>query len=253
VHLAARTDLEGASLGDYDTNIIGVRNMIDAIRSAGASSRVLFASSRYVHKTEVFPHEDDDYSPFTLYGQSKVETERIVRSSRLEIPWLLFRPTSVWGPWFRIPYRMFFDTVRRGLYVHPKGLRICKSYGFVGNIVHQIRQLMAVDAREIDKKTLYVSDDRNMDILEFAQAIQAAFGAPPVRQVPMAVLQGLAHAGDLLKRFGVPNPPLTSFRLGNLLTPMEYDMSKTCKVAGPSPYTLEEGVRITVDWIRQHE
>ena len=252
IHLAARTDLNGPTLADYDANTIGVQNMIDAIRAVGSVSRVVFASTRYVHKTEVFPLRDNDYSPFTRYGESKVETERIVRSSQLEIPWVLIRPTSIWGPWFRIPYRMFFDTVRRGVYVHPRGRRISKSYGYVGNVIYQIRQFLSVDEAKIDKRTLYVSDDQNMDVLEFAQVIQEAFEAPPVRQVPMALLQVLAHTGDLLKKLGVSNPPLTSFRLSNLLTPMNYDMSATREVAGPAPYTLKEGVRATVDWILQH-
>jgi nucleoside-diphosphate-sugar epimerase len=146
---------------------------------------------------------------------------------------------------------MFFDTVRKGVYVHPRGKRISKSYGFVGNVVYQIRQILAVDAERIDKRTFYVSDDKNMDILEFAQLIQEAFGARRVRQVPMAVMQTLAHAGDLLKRMGMSNPPLTSFRLNNLLTPMNYDMSATSEVAGPAPFTLREGVRATVDWMLQ--
>jgi nucleoside-diphosphate-sugar epimerase len=252
VHLAARTDLDGRSLADYDTNMNGVQNMIGAIRAAGTTTRAIFASSRYVHRTEVFPQRDDDYSPFTLYGESKVATEKIIRGSGLEIPWVLIRPTSIWGPWFRTPYRTFFDTLRRGLYMHPRGRQISKSYGYVGNVVHQIRQFLTVEAERIDKRTFYVSDDGNMDVLEFAQLIRQAFGAPPIRQVPMAVLQALAHAGDLLKRMGLSNPPLTSFRLGNLLTPMDYDMSTTCDVAGPAPYTLKEGVYITVDWIRQH-
>lgn len=165
---------------------------------------------------------------------------------------MLIRPTSIWGPWFRIPYRTFFDAVRRGLYVHPRGRRILKSYGYVGNVVHQIRKFLTVDSERIDRRTFYVSDDQNTDVLEFAEAIQDAFGAPRVRQVPLAVLQTLAHAGDLLKWMGVANPPLTSFRLGNLLTPMNYDMSATCDLTGAAPYTLKDGVRTTVDWILQN-
>ena len=252
VHLAARTDLDGSCLADYDANTIGVQNLIGAIQAANTVERVIFASSRYVHRTEVFPLRDDDYSPFTPYGESKVQTEKIVRAGNLKSPWALIRPTSIWGPWFRIPYRLFFDTVRRGVYVHPKGRRISKSYGYVGNVVYQIRQFLTVDASRIDKRTFYVSDDGNMDVLEFAQLIQEAFGAPRVRQVPMPVLQALAHAGDLLKRAGMSNPPLTTFRLNNMLTPMNYDISATRDVAGPAPYTLKEGVRATVDWILQH-
>jgi nucleoside-diphosphate-sugar epimerase len=252
VHLAARTDLDGAAITDYDANTIGVKNMIAATQAVGTVSRILFASSRYVHRTEVFPKYDEDYSPFTPYGESKVETERIVRSSGLEIPWAIFRPTSIWGPWFRIPYRTFFDTVRRGVYVHPRGRKISKSYGYVGNVVHQIEQFLSVDASKIDKRTFYVSDDQNMDVLEFGKLIQQAFGAPHIREVPLAVLQGLAIAGDVLKKMGVSNPPITSFRLSNLLTPMDYDLSLTRQVAGPGPYTLKAGVQSTVEWILKH-
>ena len=252
VHLAARTDLDGTTIADYDANTVGVRNMIAATQSVGTMSRILFASSRYVHRTGVFPKTDDDYSPFTPYGESKVETERIVRSSGLEVPWAIFRPTSIWGPWFRIPYRTFFDTVRRGVYVHPRGRKISKSYGYVGNVVHQIEQFLSVDTSKIDKRTFYVSDDQNMDVLEFGRLIQQAFGAPPIREVPFAVLQGLAIAGDVLKKMGVSNPPITSFRLSNLLTPMDYDLSLTRQVAGPSPYTLKAGVQLTVEWILKH-
>ncbi|HTY24723.1 MAG TPA: NAD(P)-dependent oxidoreductase [Desulfomonilaceae bacterium] len=252
VHLAARTDLEGNSLADYDANTIGVQNVIDVIQSVDAATRAVFASSRYVHRTEVCPLRDDEYSPFTFYGESKVRTEQIVRTSELHIPWVIVRPTSIWGPWFRIPYRMFFDTVRKGLYVHPKGRRISKSYGYVGNVVYQIRQFLSVDSRRVDKRTFYVSDDKSMDLLEFANLIQEAFGARPVRQVPMFLLRALAHAGDVLKGIGVSNPPITSFRLNNLVTPMNYDMSATCDAVGPAPYTLRQGVRATVDWILQH-
>lgn len=252
VHLAARTDLDGATIADYGANTVGVKSMIEATQSVGTVSRILFASSRYVHRTEVFPKHDQDYSPFTAYGESKVESERIVRSSGIEIPWAIFRPTSIWGPWFRIPYRTFFDTVRRGVYVHPRGRRISKSYGYVGNVVHQIEQFLSVDASRIDKRTFYVSDDQNMDVLEFGQLIQKAFGAPPIREVPLAVLKGLAIAGDVMKKVGVSNPPITSFRLANLLTPMNYDLSSTREVAGPAPYTLKAGVELTVEWILQH-
>ncbi len=252
VHLAARCDLDGPTLADYDANTVGVQNMIDAIRTVGSVQRVIFASTRYVHRTEIFPARDDEYSPFTLYGESKVETERIVRTSGLEIPWVLIRPTSIWGPWFRIPYRMFFDTVRRGVYVHPKGRTISKSYGYVGNVVHQIRRFLEVDPALVNRRTFYVSDDDNMDVLEFAHSIQKAFNAPPVRQVPLSLMKSIALAGDVLKKLGMSNPPLTSFRLNNLLTPMHYDLSATTAVAGRAPYTLDEGVQKTAEWILQH-
>jgi nucleoside-diphosphate-sugar epimerase len=118
--------------------------------------------------------------------------------------------------------------------------------------VNQIRQFLAVDAARIHQRTLYVADVHNIDVLQFAQTIQRAFEAPPVRQVPLSVLKAIAAGGDIMKKLGVANPPLTSFRLANLLAPMDYDLSETRAVAGPSPYNMDEGVRATVDWIRAH-
>ena len=65
-------------------------------------------------------------------------------------------------------------------------------------------------------------------------------------------MKSIALAGDVLKKLGMSNPPLTSFRLNNLLTPMHYDLSATTAVAGRAPYTLDEGVQKTAEWILQH-
>ena len=252
MNLAARCDLDGTSISDYDTNSRGVEIVLDAVRDTPSIQRFIQASSRYVHRTEVFPKHDEDYSAFTCYGESKILTERIVRTRNLEIPWILVRPTSIWGPWFRIPYRTFFDTVRRGVYIHPMGASIRKSYGYVGNVVHQLRAFLNVDAALVNKKTFYVSDDSNIDVLEFAHSIRNAFNAPPVHQAPMFLLKSIATAGDLLKKAGMNNPPLTNFRLNNLLAQMNYDMSATVAVAQPSPFSLQQGVERTVEWIKRH-
>jgi len=252
VHLAARTDLGGATLRDYDSNTVGVENMIAAMRASGTVRRAVLASSRYVHCNERSPARDDEYSPFTVYGESKVQTERILRASSLPIPWTLIRPTSIWGPWFRTPYRTFFETVRRGLYLHPKGRRIVKAYGYVGNVVHQIRGILSADPAQVHRRTFYVSDDGPMEVLEFARTIQTAFHAPPVRQAPYALMKTLAIAGDGMKQIGFRNPPLTSFRLKNLLTNMVFDLSATTRVVGPAPFSLQRGVEQTVEWIHCH-
>jgi GlcNAc-P-P-Und epimerase len=252
IHLAGRCDLDGLSLADYAANTTGVQNIISAIRGAGCVKRVVFASSRYVHPTAAQPQGDAEYAPFTFYGASKAEGEKIVRASGLEIPWVLLRPTSIWGPWFGIPYRGFFDTVRQGLYVHPRGERLYKTYGYVGNVVHQIKQFLSVPAEFVHGRVFYVADYQPIEIRKMAETIREAFGAPVVREVSMTVLRSLAKVGDGAKKVGWKNPPLTSFRLSNLRTQMVYDMSATEAIVGLCPYTTEEGVRSTVDWIKQH-
>ena len=252
VHLASRCDLDGSSLADYAANTTGVRNILSAIRRARSVKRAIFASSRYVHPTATQPRHDTEYAPFTFYGASKAEGEKIVQASGLEIPWVLIRPTSIWGPWFGIPYRGFFDVVRKGLYIHPRGERLYKTYGYVGNVVHQIKQFLFVPAERVNHHVFYVADYQPIEIRTMAESIREAFQAPAVRDVPLSILSTLARAGDGIRKLGWTNPPLTSFRLSNLRTQMVYDMSTTQAVAGPCPYTMQEGVLATVDWIKQH-
>src|SRR3954470_6257058 len=45
VHLAARTDLDGRSIRDYNSNTAGVASMLHALEETGGTVRAIFASS----------------------------------------------------------------------------------------------------------------------------------------------------------------------------------------------------------------
>jgi GlcNAc-P-P-Und epimerase len=254
IHLAARCDLAGKTLDDYAANTVGVKNVIEAVKAVSSVSRTVFASSRYVHRNEEQPERDDIYSPFTMYGASKAEGEKIVRASQLETPWLIVRPTSIWGPWFDIPYKGFFQAVRRGLYFHPKGEKIYKSYGYVGNVVHQILKLQAA-AHEphVNRRTFYVADYEPVEVGSMAETIRDYFGAPSVRHAPIPMMRSMAKVGDAFKALGWYNPPLTSFRLNNLRVQMVYNISSTAEVVGVLPFSMSNGIKNTVEWMKQHD
>lgn len=111
IHLGARTDLNGTSLKDYNANIDGVSNLLEALEGVSNLKRVIFASSMYVCEPGYMPKSFDDYAPHTLYGESKVETEKIIKSRNPKYTWTIIRPTSIWGPWFGEPYNRFFHIV----------------------------------------------------------------------------------------------------------------------------------------------
>jgi GlcNAc-P-P-Und epimerase len=255
VHLAARTDLDGTTDRDYPANIEGVSNVIAAAKVAPKLRRAIFASSMYVCKLGYVPRRDDDYCPHTAYGHSKQLGEELLRQQAGDqFPWTLIRPTSIWGPWFDVPYRGFFDAVRKGFYVHPHGYEIRRSYGFVLNSVVQICRLLEVEEDDtVHGKIFYVADYEPTDPLDWAQTIAHRFGSRQIRQVPIAAMRLGARVGDLLKAAGMRNPPLSSFRLNNLLTNAVFDLDSTRQVAGELPYTMEQGVQITVDWMRRQE
>jgi len=253
MHLAARTDLRGTTEEDYKVNVDGSATVIAAAEATPSVERVLIASSRLVCRIGYDPRADDDYAPDTAYGASKVKVERLVRGAELAKSWTIIRPTSIWGPWFGTPYRDFFLAVTAGRYLHPKGVSVLKSFGFVGNTVHQIWELCRAPADHVSGRTMYVADYQPIDVLRFADEIRAALRRSPVRSVRPGVLRLGALAGDALKRCGVREPPLTSFRLQNLVSPMVYDLAPLREIVGPVPYSTSDGIALTLDWLRQQQ
>jgi len=140
--------------------------------------------------------------------------------------------------------------VLRGRYVHPAGLRIRKSYGYVGNSVYQLERLIDAAPREVDGRVFWLADYPPIEVAAWAAEIRRCAGLGSVRSVPTWVLQAGGRAGDLLARLGMSDPPLTSFRVDNLLTEMVYDSGSTEHIAGELPFTMADGVRATVEWLR---
>ncbi len=251
LHMAARTDLDGKTLQDYAANTTGVENIITAINQTKSIEKVIFASSRLVCEIGYNPKDEFDYKPSTIYGESKIIGEKIVRDSKkLNDNWIIVRPTSLWGPWFDIPYKSFFDSIKRKVYMHPKGKSIYKKFGFVGNCVYILDKLL-ID-NKLNTQTIYLSDFKTLEVKQWADLISNKFHGHNVKSVPLFVLKTLAVSGDVLKKIGYKSPPITSFRLDNIMTNMDYDTTKVEQVVGELPYTLEEGTAMTYNWYKAH-
>ena len=250
LHLAARTDLDGHSLDDYAVNTIGVSNLLEALVAARSLQRVIFASSMLVCRIGYQPNSDLDFCPVNPYGESKVRGELLVRESLPSVPWAFVRPTSIWGPWFREPYRNFFDYVLKGHYFHIGATRVFKTYGYVGNAIYQLQTLLDAPAADIDGRVFYLGDSSEYEIREWADAIASRQGQR-IPQVPLALVRCGAWLGDLLKAFGL-RFPMTSFRLKNMTTENCIDLRPTFALAPKLPFDRDRSIDLTLDWLRQH-
>ena len=252
VHLAARTDLNGKTEEEYPQNTLGVSNAVAAAQSCRSLRRIIFASSMYVCKLGYIPRSDEDYCPHTAYGESKVLGEQIVRGELGDkCSWTIVRPTSIWGPWFEVPYITFFHVVRKGMYFHPRGHRVMRSYGFVLNTTHQLQKLIECeDGERVHKKVFYLADYEPTDSRRWAETIANRFGDCRIHDSPLILMKMVAGVGDAFKKIGISKFPLTTFRLNNMVTNAVFDLRPIQEIAGEQPYSLEEGVAITVDWMQ---
>ncbi len=253
VHLAARTDLEGRSLQDYAANTVGVANVVRAVRATPSVRRVIYTSSQLVCGVGYVPRHDTDYQPTTLYGESKVETEGIVRAEDGGgADWCLVRPTTVWGPGMSPHYERFLRMIQRGTYVHLGRTEVRRSLGYVGNVVHEFERLLAAAPETVGRKMFYLADYQPVSLRDWAEGFRRALEAPPIRSVPLPVARAIARCGDVLNRLGWASFPFNSFRLRNVLTEAVCDLSPTEAVCGPLPFTVEVGIDRTVEWLRSH-
>jgi nucleoside-diphosphate-sugar epimerase len=251
-HLAAVTHIYGTTLADYAANVAGVENLSTAIARNGQVQRAVCTSTQLVSTVGHQPRSEQQYSPTTVYGESKVKTEQIWRGSDGgRTTWCLVRPTTIWGPGMNPHYLRFFGMLRRGRYVHVGRNPVRKTYGFVGNTIHQYAQLLLDAPRaSIHRRTFYLGDYEPIDLRAWTEAFREALDAPPIRTVPVTVASVGARVGDIVNAIGFDRFPLNSFRLRNVLTPSVLDLAATEAVCGPLPYSLHDGIAQTADWLR---
>ena len=249
IHLAARTDLNGKSINDYSANTAGVSNLMKIIHELPNLKKLIVTSSMLVCHTGYYPKDQFDYAPNTLYGESKVETERIVWDNKPQCDWAIIRPTSIWGPWFGVPYRNFFDMVISRKYFHIGRKSCTKTYGYIGNAVYQIEQILFHETLNEDQKVFYIGDNPPTNIETWANEIAAELNYN-IKRVPFWMLKTAAYFGDLLKLFDITFP-MTSFRLKNMTTDNIIDLSETYNIAPNPPYSRIDGIKATLQWLKK--
>lgn len=251
IHLAAKTDLEGKTLEDYRTNTLGIQNTLSILKQCKNLKRAIFASSQLVCKGRM-PTNDNDYNVVNLYGESKKQGELLIKNDPcLAFEWAIIRPTSIWGPWFREPYNKFFKVIISGKYFHIGRASCTKTYGFVGNIVYQIDEILKASFNAIDREVFYLGDIEPYNIEEWSNEI-ASFTNSKINRLPLFCVKILAIAGDLLKKLNI-NFPMTTYRLKNMTNNNIRDLSKVFKIAPKPPFTRTEGIQITLEWLKRQQ
>ena len=204
-------------------------------------------------KVGYVPESFDEYCPTTNYGISKMKGEILIKQQATSFDWVIVRPISIWGPWNLEPYLQFFQSVLNYLYFNIGSFKSFRSLGFVGNTVFQLYRIATCDKECVSKKTFYLADYNPLSLRSMARSIASyRFFGSFIPSLPLSLVKLVAFFGDLLAKFGV-SFPLTSFRLNNLLVEYVFDLSDLRKICGNLPFSPEEGIRQTVEFIKSNK
>lgn len=248
LHAAARTDLGGRRIADYDANTLGIEALLDALDQIGFAGQAVFFSSMLTNRPGKISSVLGEGTPDTCYGESKLAMEDRVRKARLGYRHVVVRPTSIWGPWFAEPYHQFFDAVLRRRYVHLARRTAVKTFGYVGNTVYQTLALVMHGG--VVASPVYLGDAPPVAIEEWANEIAAMAGVRPPGHIPELAARFAAVCGDGLSHLGL-HPPLTTRRLRNMTHDNIIDLAPIAAIAPDPPFSRAEGTRATLDWLRR--
>ena len=250
IHLAAKTDLFGKRLSEYDINIEGVK-VICEYSEIIKPRKVLFASTQLVNCIGDSPTRIDDYNPDSFYGLSKVLGEQIVRSyfKNSDTNWLIFRPTTVWGPGMSSHYQNFLSLLSKRKYFHIGFKKKEKSFSYIGNSVNQIFQLCINQKDFPSDLIIYLCDPFNIEIRKWANDLAFGMGAPKPFTLPYKLCFLIAFLNEKFSQILRIKPPipLTLRRLKNISTSYLFESKLLWKNSSIS-YDYKSAIKNTCSW-----
>lgn len=190
----------------------------------------------------------DEPRPIELYGRSKLQAEKYIRSLD-SFPWLIIRPTGVYGPREK-DYFVFFKTMSRGLETYIGSSNQILTFIYVKDLVRLIYDALK---SPIVRRCYFVSDGREYDTKTFARITKKVLRKKTVRiTVPPGIVKQLAFGLEKLYGLWGGMPTLNSDKY-NVITssnwrcetePLQRDFGFIAE------YDLEKGVAEAIDWYK---
>ncbi|UPK71988.1 NAD-dependent epimerase/dehydratase family protein [Chitinophaga filiformis] len=181
--------------------------------------------------------------PVTSYGKSKLLAEEYLGVIS-DVPWVVLRPTAVYGPRERDLF-VLFKTYRRGLEPYMGKGAQWLSFVYVKDLAQAA--LLALTA-PVSGTVYNISDGNRYDRYALANVIKQHLKLHTFRvHLPLPVIKSVATIMEMVSR----GAPLLNRDKLNELTAENWDcnIEKIRQDLGYRPaYDLEKGIRETLDW-----
>ena len=208
--------------------------------------RFIYLSSVKVNGEEAanLPHsysEEDPANPVDFYGQSKWEAEQglfqLAEETGLEV--VVIRPPLIYGARVKANFLQLLKIIDKSIPLPFSSIQNSRSLVYVGNLVDAI--IACIEHPNAKNQTFIVSDNEDLSTPELIRRLGNALGKPPILlPVPTGLIQ---FAGKITGKTNVVN---------RLLGSLQVDSSKIRQMLNwKPPYTVDEGMQATVDWLKQ--
>ena len=240
-------------------NTEGTRNLVDALIALEMPlKRFVFVSSLSVFGAikEKMPYDEiretDTPQPNTAYGRSKLEAEQYLDSIGSRIPYIILRPTGVYGPKEK-DYFIMAKSIKQHSDFAVGYQRQDITFVYVTDVVQAI--FLALEKGENGRK-YFLSDGEVYQSTTFSDLIHEELGRPWWIRItaPVWVLRVVTFFGDHIGRLTGQVTALNNDKY-HILKQRNWrcDIEPACRELGYEPKVqLKEGVKTTIKWYKDH-
>lgn len=239
-------------------NTEGTKNLLDAILELQMPlKRFVFVSSLSVFGAIKEPQpydeirETDIPQPNTEYGRSKLAAEKYLESLGSRVPYIILRPTGVYGPREK-DYFMMAKSIKQHSDFAVGYKRQDITFVYVSDVVQAI--FLALDKGENGRK-YFLSDGEVYQSTTFSDLIHEELGRPWWIRItaPVWVLRIITFCGEYIGKMTGKVTALNNDKF-NILRQRNWrcDIQPAIDELGYKPTVkLAEGVRKSIKWYKE--
>ena len=188
--------------------------------------------------------------PITMYGQSKLKAEKLLKSIDT-LPYIILRPTAVYGPREKDLFTVF-KMVSNHLALHSGNGKQQLTFIYISDLISLILQSLTTSAV---KKSYFVSDGQCYSPTQLNHEIAKNLGVKTIKiGLPLPVITVLGYISEAFGKLNGHIPSLNRDKVNEIkaknwrceIEELVKDMQYTPKVM------LEEGVKMTVKWYKEN-
>ena len=241
-------------------NTEGTKNLAEALLEVGMPlKRFVFVSSLSIFGAikEQQPYEaiceNDSPQPNTEYGRSKLAAEHCLETLAERLPYIILRPTGVYGPREK-DYFIMAKSIKQHSDFAVGYKRQDITFVYVEDVVQAV--FLALEKGKNGRK-YFLSDGEVYQSATFSNLIHEALGRPWWIRItaPVWVLRIVTFLGEHIGRITGKVTALNNDKY-NILKQRNWrcDIQPAIDELGYQPKVqLEEGVKKTIQWYRDHK
>ena len=255
IHTAGATKCKNKN--DFEkVNYQGTKNFIDVLSQLDmVPAKFIYLSSLSVfgpiREKNLLPIlAEDAPEPNTAYGLSKLHAEEYIQSLP-DFPYLIFRPTGVYGPREK-DYFLMAKSIQKHLDLAAGFRKQLLTFVYVADLAQAI--FLGIQ-KDVCRKSYFVTDGNVYTSRDFSDLIQKELGNPFVIHVkcPLIILKVISLCAEFIASSSRKSSTLNADKYKIMkqrnwqcdITPLINDLGYTPQ------YHLEKGVKQAVDWYKK--